>query len=115
MNQKIFWEKNSRIKGIVPKEQIIEKTQTHKFPCEAVTIRMSNVNDKNPTAVAYFHGKESQHIGWGGQNHSFAETKLIVSFNKEKEEYSFNGAINSFSLQDLKEVLDSVRETLNKL
>jgi hypothetical protein len=115
MKHKIFWENNSRIKGIVPAEQIIKKTQTHNFPYEAVTIRMHDLNSKNPIAVAYFHGKESQHIGWGGQNHSFAETKLIVSFNKEKEEYGFNGAINSFSLQDLKEVLDSVREVLNKV
>jgi hypothetical protein len=115
MKHKIFWENNSRIKGIVPAEQIIKKTQTHNFPCEAVTIRMHDLNSKNPIAVAYFHGKESQHIGWGGQNHSFAETKLIVTFNKEKEEYGFNGAINSFSLQDLKEVLDSVREVLNKV
>ena len=89
MKHKIFWENNSRIKGIVPTEQIIKKTQTHNFPCEAVTIRMHDLNSKNPIAVAYFHGKESQHIGWGGQNHSFAETKLIVGFNKKKEEYSF--------------------------
>ena len=115
MKHKIFWENNSRIKGIVPSEQVIKKTQTHNFPCEAVTIRMHDLNSKNPIAVAYFHGKESQSVGWGGQNHSFAETKLIVSFNKEKEEYSFNGAIKSFSLQDLKEVLDSVREVLNKV
>ena len=115
MKHKIFWEKNNRVKGIVPQEQIINKTSTDKFPCEAVTIRMHNLNTKNPVAVAYFHGKESQHIGWGGQNHSFAETKLIVTLNKESKEYGFNGAIKSFSLQDLKEVLDSVRETLNKL
>jgi hypothetical protein len=115
MKHKIFWEKNSRIKGIVPQEQIIDKTSTDKFPCDAVTIRMHDLNSKNPVAIAYFHGKESQHIGWGGQNHSFAETKLIVNFNKETEEYGFNGAIKSFSLQDLKEVLDSVREVLNKV
>jgi len=28
MKHKIFWEKNSRIKGIVPPEQIINKTST---------------------------------------------------------------------------------------
>ncbi len=116
MNKKIFWEKNSRIKGIVPKEQIIEKTQTHKFPCEAVTIRMSNVNDKNPTAVAYFHGKEAKQTSWSGTNYIVAETKLMVSLTKEGNGYNFNGSIiDFFSLQDLKEVLDSVRETLNKL
>jgi len=115
MKHKIFWEKNSRLKGVVPSAQIINKTSTDKFPCDAVTIRMYNVNSKNPVATAYFYGKESQHIGWGGQNHSFAETKLMVTFNKDKEGYSFNGGITSFSLQDLKEVLDSVRETINKL
>ncbi len=116
MNQKIFWEKISRIKGIVPKEQIIEKTQTHKFPCEAVTIRMSNVNDKNPTAVAYFHGKEAKGTSWNGSNYTYAENKLMVSLTKEGNGYNFNGSIiDFFSLQDLKEVLDSVRETLNKL
>ena len=115
MNQKIFWEKNSRIKGVVPKEQIIEKTQTHKFPCGAVTIRMSNVNDSNPTAVAYFHGKQAKGTSWNGSNYTYAETKLMVTFDKDKEGYSFNGGLKSYSLQDLKEVLDSVRETLNKL
>ena len=40
----------------------------------------------------------------------------MVTFNKDKEGYSFNGGLQSlFSLQDLKEVLESVRETLNKL
>jgi len=116
MKHKVFWEKNSRIKGIVPKEQIIEKTQTHKFPCEAVTIRMSNVNDKNPTAVAYFHGKEAKGTSWNGSNYTYAENKLMVSLRKEGNGYNFNGSIiDFFSLQDLKEVLDSVRETLNKL
>ena len=116
MKHKIFWEKNSRIKGIVPKEQIIEKTQTHNFPCEAVTIRMHNVNDKNPSATAYFHGKQAQGTSWGGSNYTYAETKLMVTFNKDKEGYSFNGGLQSlFSLQDLKEVLESVRETLNRL
>ena len=116
MKHKIFWEKNNRIKGVVPKEQIIEKTQTHNFPCEAVTIRMYNVNDKNPSATAYFHGKEAKGSSWNGSNYTYAETKLMVTFNKDKEGYSFNGGLQSlFSLQDLKEVLDSVRETLNKL
>jgi hypothetical protein len=116
MNQKIFWEKNSRIKGIVPKEQIIDKTQTHKFPCEAVTIRMYNVNDKNPSVTAYFHGKEAKQTSWSGTNYIVAETKLMVSLTKEGNGYNFNGSIiDFFSLQDLKEVLDSVRETLNKL
>lgn len=116
MKHKIFWEKNNRIKGIVPKEQIIERTQTHNFPCEAVTIRMYNVNDKNPSVTAYFHGKEAQGTSWGGSNYTYAETKLMVTFDKDKEGYSFNGGLQSlFSLQDLKEVLESVRETLNKL
>jgi hypothetical protein len=116
MKHKIFWEKNSRIKGIVPKEQIIEKTHTHKFPCGAVTIRMSDVNDPNPTAVAYFHGKQAKGTSWSGTNYIYAENKLMVSLTKEGNGYNFNGSIIDFySLQDLKEVLDSVRETLNKL
>lgn len=116
MKHKMFWEKNSRIKGIVPKEQIIDKTQTHKFPCGAVTIRMSNVNDKNPTAIAYFYGKQAKGTSWNGSNYTYAENKLMVSLTKEGNGYNFNGSIiDFFSLQDLKEVLDSVRETLNKL
>ena len=114
MKHKIFWEKNSRVKGIVPPEQIINKTSTDKFPADAVTIRMYNVNSKNPTATAYFYGKEAQYTSWNG-NYTMAETKLMVTFDKDKEGYSFNGGLKSFSLQDLKEVLDSVRETLNKL
>ena len=40
----------------------------------------------------------------------------MVSLTKEGNGYNFNGSIiDFFSLQDLKEVLDSVRETLNKL
>ena len=46
---------------------------------------------------------------------TYAETKLMVTFDKDKEGYSFNGGLKSFSLQDLKEVLDSVKETLNKV
>ena len=115
MKNKIFWEKNSRVKGIVPPEQIINKTSTDKFPCDAVTIRMYNVNSQNPTATAYFYGKEAQGSCWNGSNYTYAETKLMVTFDKDKEGYSFNGGLKSYSLQDLKEVLESVRETLNKL
>jgi len=114
MKHKIFWEKNNRVKGIVPQEQIINKTSTDKFPCDAVTIRMYNLNSKNPTATAYFYGKEAQYTNWGG-NYTMAETKLMVTFDKNNQGYSFNGAVKSFSLQDLKEVLKSVRETINKL
>jgi len=115
MKHKIFWEKNSRIKGVVPPEQIIDKTSTDKFPCDAVTIRMYNLNGENPTTTAYFYGKEAQGTSWGGSTWSFPETKLMVTFDKDKEGYSFNGGLKSYSLQDLKEVLDSVRETLNKV
>jgi hypothetical protein len=76
---------------------------------------MYNINSKNPTATAYFYGKEAQGSSWNGSNYTFAETKLMVTFDKDKEGYSFNGGLKSYSLQDLKEVLDSVRETLNKL
>ena len=110
MKHKIFWEKNSRVKGIVPQEQIINKTTTDKFPAEAVTIRMYNLNSKNPTATAYFYGKEAQYTGWGG-NYTMAETKLMVTFDKDKEGYSFNCGAKTFSLKDIKEVLYSVRET----
>jgi hypothetical protein len=116
MKHKIFWEKNSRVKGVVPSAQIINKTTTDKFPADAVTIRMYNVNDKNPSVTAYFHGKESKQTSWSGTNYIVAETKLMVSLTKEGNGYNFNGSIiDFFSLQDLKEVLDSVRETLNKL
>lgn len=116
MKHKIFWEKNSRVKGVIPSAQIINKTSTDKFPCDAVTIRMYNLNDKNPTATAYFYGKEAQGSSWNGSNYTYAENKLMVSLTKEGNGYNFNGSIiDFFSLQDLKEVLDSVRETLNKL
>jgi len=115
MKHKIFWEKNSRVKGVVPSGQIINKTSTDKFPCDAVTIRMANLNSKNPVATAYFYGKEAQGTSWGGTTYTCPETRLMVTFEKEKEGYSFNGGITSFSLQDIKEVLDSVRETINKI
>lgn len=115
MKHKIFWEKNNRVKGVVPSAQIINKTSTDKFPCDAVTIRMYNLNSKNPVATAYFYGKEAQGSSWNGSNYTYAETKLMVTFDKDNEGYSFNGGLKSYSLQDLKEVLDSVRETLNKL
>jgi hypothetical protein len=76
---------------------------------------MYNLNSKNPTATAYFYGKEAQGSSWNGSNYTYAETKLMITFDKDKEGYSFNGGVKSFSLQDIKEVLDSVKETLNKV
>ena len=56
------WEKNTRVMGLVSQgkidfEDVIERTQTDKFPVEAATVRLRKVRDKHPFVTVHIRGK----------------------------------------------------------
>ena len=56
--------------GKIDFEDVIERTQTDKFPFEAATVRLRKVREKNPFVTVHIRGK-SQQSQWG---YSFAPT-----------------------------------------
>ncbi|NBW16036.1 MAG: hypothetical protein EBR82_49430 [Caulobacteraceae bacterium] len=124
MNQvidNIVWENNSRVKnsGLINSTKIIQKTSTEKFPAGKVTIRLYNTSKENLSATAYFYGKLKTYTStWGGSsyNNDYPDGKLMVNFHKDKDEYIFNGGVSeSYSLQDVTDVISYCKELLNKL
>ncbi len=66
---KLYWESNSRVKflvetGKIEPDSVIKKTQTHKFPVEAATVRMHRVRDKHPVVSLHIRGN-AQTYGLG--------------------------------------------------
>ena len=58
---KLKWEKNSRVidlvnQGKIDSEDVIERTQTDRFPFEAATVRMKRVRDKHPFVTVHIRG-----------------------------------------------------------
>ena len=62
---KIYWESNSLVKinPNIPREKVIKKTTTDKFPANAITVRFIRMRDK--VVTVYFYG-ESRNYGSGG-------------------------------------------------
>ena len=59
---KLKWEKNTRVMDLVNRgkidfEDVIERTQTDKFPVEAATVRLAKVREKNPFVTVHIRGK----------------------------------------------------------
>ena len=67
---KLKWEKNTRVMSLVNQgkidfEDVIERTQTDKFPFEAATVRLAKVREKNPFVTVHIRGKGTK-SHWGG-------------------------------------------------
>ena len=117
----IVWENNSRVKSssLINPSKIINKTSTADFPAGKVTIRLHNISKKNVCGTAYFYGKLKTYSGSslsGNYNYDSADCKLIVTFSKDKNEFVFNGGLSeSYSLQDVTDVISYCKELLNKI
>ena len=118
---KIVWENNSRVKNsnLINPSKIINKTSTADFPADKITIRLHNTSKLNLGATAYFYGKIKTHTStWQGTtyNNDYPDGKLMVTFFKDKDEFNLNGAISeSYSLQDVTDVVLYCKELLNKI
>lgn len=116
---KIYWETNSRVKSsnLINPSKIVPKSSTDKFPCEAITIRLRNMNSKDINGTAYFHGKAKLGHSWGGQNYYYPDGKLMVSVFNGKDGIVFNGNINTknYSMQDITDAINYCRDIISKL
>jgi len=114
----IVWENNSRVKSsnLINPAKIINKTSTQKFPAGKITIRLYNTSKKNLVGTAYFYGKEKTYNNGGGYSYQCADGKLMVTFQKDQDGFSFNGGLGKdYSLQDVTDALLYCKEILNKI
>jgi hypothetical protein len=124
IKKKIFWEANSAVsrnRNIDP-NQIIIKTQTHKFP-EGVTVRTKSMKDGNTSA--YFHGKVSQRFHGSGTNrvtYNVTASKLIVTFpmtsphNGNDYSYLFNGDMpRDMGFTEMGQILEYINSELKEM
>ena len=122
MNQiidKIYWENNSRVKNssLINPSKIVPKSSTDKFPADAITIRLYNMNSKDLGGTAYFYGKAETHQDWQGQPYQVAGSKLMASVQNENGYVVFNGAIDTknYSMQDVTDAINYCKNTISKL
>lgn len=116
---KIYWENNSRVKGsnLINPNKILPKSSTDKFPADAITIRLRNMNSKDINGTAYFYGKPKTYKDWQGQPYQVTESKLMVTIHNGQSGIVFNGAINdkTYSMQDLTDAINYCKDIISKL
>jgi len=118
--KRVRWERNSLVTSNpnIFQGQIIPKTTTDAFPCDAITVRFHSI--KSRIASAYFYGKAHK-SRWSNRMHP--SSKLIVTMpysNKHGEYgYSWNGNspkdMTEYQMADILRyiniVVDETRET----
>ena len=111
---KLKWEKNSRVmdlenQGKIDFEDVIERTQTDKFPFEAATVRMHKVREKKPFVTIHIRGNGTQ-SKWGGYYGTTCRINLGGPYNGGM---CPNGDLHeSLSWLDVHNVVEEVKETL---
>ena len=138
-NYKIYWENNSRAKGLaasgkIESNEIIPRCKTAEFPKNAMTVRMHRLSDKYPYIVLHVKGDgETKHQSWGigasQQHYSYCTANTLrVSFggsmwnnqtNTRKtsdpdEHTTFNGMLDG-SGPPLQDIVDAVAEVKEKM
>ncbi len=119
--KKVYWEKNQYIthNPKVAPEQIITKTSTDKFPCDATTVRFHSIKHNN--ATAYIYGKEVTRNYGNNQTWTFPSSKLTVSFpnvnpsnGRKPWGYLYQGNLHDGkSRQEVDVILDYIEDVLS--
>ena len=120
---KIKWERNSRVtdlvnQGKIDYEDVIERTQTDKFPFEAATVRLRKVREKNPFVTVHIRGAKQTRTGWNGQfSYDFASTCRINLGGgwqgQPNTTMESNGDLaENLTWLDVHNVVEKVKETL---
>ena len=115
--KKVRWEKNSLVvqNPNIFEGQIIPKTTTYDFPCDATTVRFHSISKR--MASAYIYGKGGKPT-WS--NKIRPSSKLIVTMpwaNKHGEfGYSWNGdSQRDKSEQDITDILRYIKGIVNEM
>ena len=131
---KIYWESNSLVKinPNIPREKVIKKTTTDKFPANAITVRFIRMRDK--VVTVYFYGESKvRNYGSGGNKMTWRtiNRKLHVtlpferhhngnssspSFGRDAWGYSFQGDLpDNFTLNEMASALEYIKEEVDRM
>ena len=122
---KIHWESNSLVKinPNIPKDKVIKKTTTDKFPANAITVRFIRMRDK--VVTVYFYG-ESKVLNYGSGKTAMTwrsiNQKLHVTlpFKANHDNflwgYSFQGNLpDNFTLDEMTIALEHINEEVGRM
>ena len=113
--KKVRWEKNSLVTSNpnIFEGQIIPKTTTDAFPCDAITVRFHSI--KSRIASAYFYGKGKQYK-YGARDRRYPSSKLIVTMPYSKYGYSWNGdSPNDMTEYEMADILRYINSILDDM
>ena len=122
---KIHWESNSLVKinPNIPKDKVIKKTTTDKFPANAITVRFIRMRDK--VVTVYFYG-ESKVLNYGSGKTAMTwrsiNQKLHVTlpFKANHDNflwgYSFQGNLpDNFTLDEMVIALEHIHREVDRM
>ena len=122
---KIHWESNSLVKinPNIPKDKVIKKTTTDKFPANAITVRFIRMKDK--VVTVYFYG-ESKVLNYGSGKTAMTwrsiNQKLHVTlpFKANHDNflwgYSFQGNLpDNFTLDEMTIALEHINGEVGRM
>ena len=122
---KIHWESNSLVKinPNIPKDKVIKKTTTDKFPANAITVRFIRMRDK--VVTVYFYG-ESKVLNYGSGKTAMTwrsiNQKLHVTlpFKANHDNflwgYSFQGNLpDNFTLDEMTIALEHINGEVGRM
>ena len=112
------WEKNSRVmnlvgEGVIDFEDVIERTQTDKFPFEAATVRLAKVREKRPFVTVHIRGK-GQKSNWGGYYGPTCRVNFGGAWQGKTNDYmDSNGQLDeSLTWLDVHNVVTEVKKAM---
>ena len=122
---KIHWESNSLVKinPNIPKDKVIKKTTTDKFPANAITVRFIRMRDK--VVTVYFYGESKVRSYGSGKNAMTWRSinqKLHVTlpFKANHDNflwgYSFQGNLpDNFTLDEMVIALEHIHREVDRM
>lgn len=121
---KIKWERNGKVlnlaaQGKIKDEDILPKSRTDEFPCDAATVRIQRLSDKTPSVTIHIRGKSTkrqynQHNG-STQTYEYANTcRVNISNDWKTGTMSSNGELDEdYDWHDVHKAVEEVKETLD--
>ena len=102
-------------RGKIDFEDVIERTQTDKFPFEAATVRLAKVREKRPFVTVHIRGKSKQRTyAWNNQTYECAETCRVNFGGNHNNQMCSNGNLDEeYDWQDVHNIVERVKKALH--
>ena len=121
---KVHWESNSfvKINPNIPKDKVIKKTTTDKFPANAITVRFIRMRDK--VVTVYFYGESkvrnygsgSNSMTWRTINQKLHVTLPFYDSRPTLWGYSFQGNLpDNFTLDEMVTALEHINREVDRM